>query len=67
VGDSFGEDLTVSIVNIWQGKISVNTANVVLQSVNNQIEFYFLPLHVSVVMRPSSGSIMIVRLKLLNF
>jgi hypothetical protein len=35
---------------------------VVLQSINTQIEFYFL--HVSVLMGPSSGSIVIVRLKL---
>jgi hypothetical protein len=45
----------------WQGEVSVNTTNVILQSISTETEFYFLPLHVSVLMGPSSGSIMIVR------
>jgi hypothetical protein len=38
-------------------KVSVNTTNVVIQSINTQIEFFiFLPLHVWVLMGPSSGN-----------
>jgi hypothetical protein len=51
-------------VLMYVGKVSVNTTNLVLYSINTQTEFYFLLLHVSVLMGPSSGSIMIVRLKL---
>jgi hypothetical protein len=49
---------------IWLGTVPVNTTKVVLQSINTDIEFYFLPLHVSVFMEPPSGSIIIIRLKL---
>jgi hypothetical protein len=44
--------------------LSVNTTKVVVQSINTQIKCYFLPLYVSALMGPSSGSIMIVRVKL---
>jgi hypothetical protein len=49
---------------MWLGKLFVNITKAVLQSINIQIEVCFLPLHVSVLMGPSSGSIMIIRLKL---
>jgi hypothetical protein len=49
---------------MWLGKVSVNTTKVVFQSINIQIESHFIPLHVSVLMGPSSGNIMIVRQKL---
>jgi hypothetical protein len=48
----------------WLGKISVNTTEVGLPSINTQIEFHFLPLHTSVLMGPSSGTNIIVPLKL---
>jgi hypothetical protein len=41
----------------WQSKVSVNTTNVVLQSIKIQIELCFPPLHVSALMGPSSGII----------
>jgi small neutral amino acid transporter SnatA (MarC family) len=59
--------ISVCVLNVWQGKVSVNTTNVGLNSVNTQTEFYFLPLHVPVLTGPSSGSIMIVWLQLFEF
>jgi hypothetical protein len=57
--------ILLCVTNIWQGKVSVNITNVVLQSINTQIEFNFLP-HVLVFMGPSLCGIMIIWLKLLN-
>jgi hypothetical protein len=45
------------VYRLWQGKVSVNTTKVVIQSINTKIEFFiFLSLHVSVLMGPSSGT-----------
>jgi hypothetical protein len=60
----FSVCMLLCVTDIWLGKVSVNTTKVVLQSINIQIEFYFLPLYVSVLMGPSSGSTIIIRLKL---
>jgi hypothetical protein len=53
--------ILLCVTNMWQGKASSNTTDMVLLSVDTQIESYFLPLHVSVLMGPSSGGIMIIQ------
>jgi hypothetical protein len=59
-------DLHYDAVNIWQGKVSVNKkTGFYNQSINQSIlrlHFHFLALHVSVLVGPSLGFIMIVRL-----
>jgi hypothetical protein len=50
------------------GKVSVNTtkSGFTNKSVSHRLNFIVLPLHVSVFMGPSSGSVYIIRQGLLN-